>query len=152
MLYIYSITKAKSLPRHSPPNKKEGHQHMHLYISNSGEQPIYEQITSQIKNHILSGELTPGEALPSLRLLAKELRVSIISTKRAYEELEREGFIQSVPGKGSFVAPQNIELIREEKLRQAEERVREAVDIARSSGITLEELKIILEELYAGDI
>ena len=91
---------------------------MHLYISNSGEQPIYEQITSQIKNHILSGELTPGEALPSLRLLAKELRVSIISTKRAYEELEREGFIQSVPGKGSFVAPQNIELIREEKLRQ----------------------------------
>ena len=68
------------------------------------------------------------------------------------DKLEREGFIQSVPGKGSFVAPQNIELIREEKLRQAEERVREAVDIARSSGITLEELKIILEELYAGDI
>lgn len=121
---------------------------MHIIISNSGEQPIYEQIAVQIKNHILSGVLSPGEALPSLRLLAKELRVSIISTKRAYEELEREGFIQSVPGKGSFVAPQNLELIREERLRQAEEKLREAVDIARASGISGEELSEILRLLY----
>ena len=125
---------------------------MDIIISNSSGRPIYEQITSQIKGLIMNGTLKPGDPLPSMRLLAKELRVSIISTKRAYEELEREGFIQSVPGKGSFVAPQNIELIREEKLRQAEERVREAVDIARSSGITLEELKIILEELYTGEV
>lgn len=125
---------------------------MDIIIRNSGGVPIYDQITRQMKGLILRGELKEGEALPSMRLLAKELRISVITTKRAYEELEREGFIQSVPGKGSFVAPQNIELIREEKLRQAEERVREAVDIARSSGITLEELKIILEELYTGEV
>lgn len=125
---------------------------MNLYIDNRSGSPIYDQIYTQIKNQIISGELQADQALPSIRNLAKDLRISVITTKRAYEELEREGFIQSVPGKGSFVAPQNIELIREEKLRQAEERVREAVDIARSSGITLEELKIILEELYTGEV
>ena len=77
---------------------------MNILISNSGEKPIYEQITSQIKNLIIQGELAAGQALPSMRLLAKELRISVITTKRAYEELEREGFVQTVPGKGSFVA------------------------------------------------
>lgn len=113
---------------------------MHLYISNSGEQPIYEQITSQIKNHILSGELTPGEALPSLRLLAKELRVSIISTKRAYEELEREGFIYTLPAKGCFVAPKNVELLREETLKQIEAHMEEIWKLAASCQLTKEEL------------
>ena len=89
---------------------------MDIIIRNSGGIPIYDQITRQVKGLILRGELREGEALPSMRLLAKELRISVITTKRAYEELEREGFIQSVPGKGSFVAPQNIELIREEKV------------------------------------
>ena len=90
---------------------------MNILISNSGEKPIYEQITSQIKNLIIQGELAAGQALPSMRLLAKELRISVITTKRAYEELEREGFVQTVPGKGSFVASKNTELIREEQYR-----------------------------------
>ena len=86
---------------------------MNIIISNSGEIPIYGQIARQIKYAVIAGELQPGEALPSLRFLAKELRVSVISTKRAYEELEREGYITSVPGKGSFVAKLNRELLRE---------------------------------------
>ena len=93
---------------------------MNIIISNSGEIPIYDQIARQIKNAVIAGELQPGEALPSLRFLAKELRVSVISTKRAYEELEREGYITSVPGKGSFVAKLNRELLREEQFRKVE--------------------------------
>ena len=94
---------------------------MEIYISNTGDKPIYAQITDQIKGKILSGELQAGEALPSIRLLAKELRISVITTKRAYEELEREGFITTVPGKGCFVAPQDPTLAREETLRRVEE-------------------------------
>ena len=94
---------------------------MDIIISNSAGVPIYEQITRQIKAKILGGELQPGEALPSMRLLAKELRISVITTKRAYEDLEADGFITTMPGRGSFVAPQNPALHREESLKQMEE-------------------------------
>ena len=94
---------------------------MQIYLSNSGQEPIYAQITRQIKQQILSGALRPGDALPSIRLLAKELRISVITTKRAYEDLEADGFITTMPGRGSFVAPQNPALHREESLKQMEE-------------------------------
>lgn len=119
-----------------------------IIISNASPKPIYEQITSQIKNLILNGTLKEGDALPSMRLLAKELRISVITTKRAYEDLERDGFIETVMGKGSFVAGRNIEFIREEQLRMAESHLQKAVEIARSSGIMLSELSEILALLY----
>ena len=118
---------------------------MNIVISNSGEIPIYEQIASQIKSAVIAGEVKPGEPLPSLRFLAKELRVSVISTKRAYEELEREGYITSVPGKGSFAAEINRELLREEQYKRLEEHLNEAVDAARTAGISLGEMKELLE-------
>ena len=121
---------------------------MDIIISNSGGVPIYDQITRQMKGLILRGELKEGEALPSMRLLAKELRISVITTKRAYEELEREGFINTVPGKGCFVAPQNPELAREDALRRAEEHLSQAVDIAKTAGLTLSELTETLNLLY----
>ncbi len=121
---------------------------MDLTISNSSGKPIYEQITVQVKNLILTGKLRAGDALPSMRLLAKELRISVITTKRAYEDLERDGFIETVPGKGCFVAPQNIELVRESQLCMAQEALQRAVCIARSSGISLEELEQMLRLLY----
>lgn len=121
---------------------------MDLIISNASGKPIYEQITSQIKNLIMSGELKPEDSLPSMRLLAKELRISVITTKRAYEDLERDGFIQSIPGKGSFVALQNSELIREEHLRKVEEYLQKAVETAKISDISLEELGDIMTMLY----
>jgi len=119
-----------------------------IIISNSNGKPIYEQITSQIKNLIITGELKAGDMLPSMRLLAKELRISVITTKRAYEDLERDGFIESVTGKGSFVAGKNTEFIREEHFRIAEEHLQQAVNTAYMSGITLEELIEILKMLY----
>jgi GntR family transcriptional regulator len=121
---------------------------MDIIISNSNEKPIYEQISSQIKNLIMSGELKSGDMLPSMRLLAKELRISVITTKRAYEELERDGFIESVTGKGSFVAGKNTEFIKEEHLRIIEESLQKAVDTAYKSGIALNELIEILNMLY----
>ena len=124
---------------------------MDIIISNSGGVPIYEQITRQMKGLILRGELKEGEALPSMRLLAKELRISVITTKRAYEELEREGFLQNIPGKGCFVAPQNRELLREAQLRRVEEFLSLAVDEARKGGFTLEELTEMLNILYQGE-
>ena len=124
---------------------------MNIIISNSSGRPIYEQITSQLKQLILTGGLKPHDMLPSMRLLAKELRISVITTKRAYEELEREGFITTVPGKGCFVAPQNLELARESALRQAEEHLSRAVDVARTGGITLSELTETLNILYGGE-
>ena len=123
---------------------------MNIVISNSGEIPIYEQIASQIKSAVIAGEVKPGEPLPSLRFLAKELRVSVISTKRAYDELEREGYITSVPGKGSFAAEINRELLREEQYKRLEEHLNEAVDAARTAGISLGEMKELLETLYEG--
>ena len=124
---------------------------MDIIISNSGGVPIYDQITRQMKGLILRGELKEGEALPSMRLLAKELRISVITTKRAYEELEREGFINTVPGKGCFVAPQNPELAREDALRRAEEHLSQAVDVAKTAGHTLSELTETLNLLYGDE-
>lgn len=121
---------------------------MEIIISNSSGKPIYEQITSQIKNAIITGELSAGEALPSMRALARDLRISVITTKRAYEDLERDGFIETVAGKGCFVANKNMALIKEEQLRIVEEILQGCVDTARSSGITLAELIEILSVLY----
>lgn len=117
---------------------------MELYISNSAGTPIYAQIMQQIKEKILSGVLQEGDALPSIRLLAKELRISVITTKRAYEELEQMGFIYTQQGRGSFVAKQNPELHREEALRKVEGFLQEALDAARIGGIQRAEIQTIL--------
>ena len=124
---------------------------VNIIISNASDKPIYEQITAQIKRMIISGELPEGTALPSMRLLAKELRISVITTKRAYTDLERDGFIETVTGKGSFVAGSNLEIIKEEQMRLCEEHLQQAVDIAAQSGITYEELRETLELLYNGE-
>ncbi|MDD2470494.1 MAG: GntR family transcriptional regulator [Methanocorpusculum sp.] len=124
---------------------------MKILISNASEKPIYEQITTQIKSMIISGELLPESPLPSMRLLAKELRISVITTKRAYTDLERDGFIETVPGKGSFVAGKNTELIKEQQLRLAEEHLQKAVDAAKSFGICKNELTEMLEIIYDGE-
>lgn len=121
---------------------------MELYISNSGQEPIYAQITRQIKAKILNGELQQGDALPSIRLLAKELRISVITTKRAYEDLEADGFITTMPGRGSFVAPQTPALHREESLKQMEEHLQHAIDAARRGGITKDEVRETLDLLW----
>ncbi len=121
---------------------------LQIIISNNSGKPIYEQITQQVKAAIMKGELSPGDPLPSMRVLAKELRISVITTKRAYEDLEREGFLVSVVGKGSFVAPQNPQLLREARLREAEEHLGRAVEAARTGGITLAELQETLSLLY----
>jgi GntR family transcriptional regulator len=124
---------------------------MNILITNSTGQPIYEQITGQIKNLIITGELAEGDALPSMRLLAKELKISVITTKRAYEELEREGFIVSYTGKGSFVASQNVDFLREQKQKEIEEHLQQAVDAAKSLGIKVEELADMLHIMYEGE-
>ena len=111
-----------------------------IIISNMGDQPIYDQIYSQIKRLILSGALKEGELLPSIRGLAKELRISVITTKRAYEELEREGFIYTVTGKGSFVAKKILELIREENLKKIEEHMSATYELAAACGLSKQEL------------
>ena len=119
-----------------------------IIISNSSGKPIYEQIADQVKEQIMAGALAAGDALPSMRLLAKELRISVITTKRADEELERDGFLENVPGKGCFVAPQNRELLREAQLRRVEEKLTQAIEEARRGAVSLEELKEMLTELY----
>ena len=111
---------------------------MEIYLSNSGQEPIYAQITRQIKQQILSGQLHEGDALPSIRLLAKELRISVITTKRAYEDLEAEGFLVTQPGRGSFVAPQNPALLHEQHLKKVEDCLQGEVDAARLGGIVYE--------------
>ena len=121
---------------------------MNIIISNSSGLPIYEQICRQIKGAIAAGKLRPGEPLPSIRALARDLRISVITTKRAYEELERDGFLENVPGKGCFVAPQNRELLREAQLRRVEEKLTQAIEEARRGAVSLEELKEMLTELY----
>jgi len=122
-----------------------------IIISNSGGVPIYDQITRQVKALILRGELQEGEPLPSMRVLARDLRISVITTKRAYEELERDGFLLTVPGKGCFVAPQNPELAREETLRRVEEHLSRAVDAAKAGAVTLEDLTATLNILYGDE-
>lgn len=123
---------------------------MELIIRNRTDRPIYDQIASQIKEQILSGGMESGQALPSIRALAKDLKVSVITTKRAYDELEAAGFIVTVAGKGCFVAEKDLELIREQHLRQLEEHLLAAKDLAKSCGVSREELKtmfsILLEE------
>ena len=124
---------------------------MDIIISNSDRAPIYEQIVRQIMGQILSGQLPEGEALPSMRVLARDLRISVITTKRAYEELEREGFLTTVPGKGSFVAAQNRETRREAVLCQIEEHLSRAVDAAKAGAVGLDELTEMLNTLYSED-
>ena len=123
---------------------------MDIIISNDSDKPIYEQITSQIKNQIMQGSLREGDALPSMRTLAKELRISVITTKRAYEELEREGFITTVVGKGSFIKAADTRLLREENLKRIEEHFQEAIRIASESGVSRQELEEIFAILYEG--
>lgn len=124
---------------------------MKIIINNSSGQPIYEQIVSQIKSLIISSELNEGDALPSMRLLAKELRISVITTKRAYEELEREGFIVSFTGKGSYVATKNIDLIKEQHLKEIENHMMEIVKLSEACGLSLEELKEMMSLIYEGE-
>ncbi len=124
---------------------------MDIIISNSGDTPIYEQIVQQVKGMIMSAVLNEGDMLPSMRLLAKELRISVITTKRAYEELEREGFITSMTGKGSFVACRNTELYREEQLKAIEEYLTGAIGAAKVAGINGQELCEMLLCLYGED-
>ena len=121
---------------------------MKIIISNSSEDPIYEQIIKQIKNQIINGELDEEEPLPSIRKLARELGISVITTKRAYEELEREGFIDTVGGKGSFVAGQNREFLKEKKMKAVEDKLIDAVAEARMLDIGFKELKEMLSILY----
>ena len=124
---------------------------MDILISNASSKPIYEQVTDQIKGLILSGALNAGDPLPSMRYLAKELRISVITTKRAYADLERDGFIVTVTGKGTFVADKNMDFLREEKLRQIDRHLQAAIDTARQAGITLGDLVHALEALYEGE-
>lgn len=121
---------------------------MNIIISNSSGEPIYEQIVKQIKNLILIGELTEGDSLPSIRNLAQELRISVITTKRAYEELEKEGFVETVPGKGSYVAGQNKELLKEKRMRLIEEKLSQVVDESKLINLSLDELIEMLKILY----
>lgn len=123
---------------------------MNVIVSNADDRPIYEQIYSQIKGAILRGEAKEGELLPSIRALAKELRISVITTKRAFDDLERDGFIYTVQGKGSFVAAKNKDLIREEHLKQAEEKFAEGVEIARTGGASDGEIEEMFR-LILGD-
>ena len=124
---------------------------MDIIISNSSNTPIYEQIKEQIKNKIVSNELKTGELLPSIRTLAKDLRISVITTKNAYEELEREGYVTTIPGKGTYVASKNIELIREEQLQKIEGLLDTAVSIAKISNISKKGIENMLEIIYEED-
>ena len=129
---------------------------MNLIISNASGKPIYEQIYTQVKNCIISGELSPGDALPSIRALAKDLRISVITTTRAYDELERDGFIDRVPGKGCYVAEKNLELVREAHLKQIEDHMSEIVSLAAGCSLseedTVQMLRLIWENEGKDDI
>ncbi len=124
---------------------------MHIFIDNKSGIPIYDQIYTQIKNHIISGTLQTDEALPSIRSLAKDLRISVITTKRAYDELEKEGFIYTVAAKGCFVAPKNVEWLREENLKKIEAHMQEITRLAASCQLTKQEIadmvSVYMEEL-----
>ncbi|AVK97768.1 GntR family transcriptional regulator [Lysinibacillus sphaericus] len=120
---------------------------MQIIISNSSKEPIYEQITNQMKSSILAGELQEGAAIPSMRKLAQDLQISVITTKRAYEELEKAGFIYSIVGKGSFVAEQNLEVIREKKQKVIEEQLSAVITNSKEIGLSLDELHQLLDIL-----
>ena len=123
---------------------------MELIIRNTINQPIYDQICAQIKAQIIAGKLAPGDALPSIRALAKDLKISVITTKRAYDELEADGFLYTVAGKGCFVAEKNLDLVREQQLKELEAHLSSAVELSKSCGVSREELyemlRILLEE------
>lgn len=121
---------------------------MHIVISNSGDAPIYEQIMRQIKEMILAGELTGGEALPSIRSLARDLRISVITTKRAYEELEREGFIETIPSKGCFVKCKSTDLLKEEVLKKVETYLQKAIQIGQKYNIERKQIEEMFTYLY----
>ncbi|SFP79915.1 GntR family transcriptional regulator [Salibacterium halotolerans] len=143
ILYIYNIFK---------DDKGKGKEVIvNILISNSSKEPVYEQVKNQIKQSILKGELKKDDPLPSMRRLAKELHISVITTKRAYEELEREGFITSFVGKGSFVAAQNIGPIQEKRRSVIERRLSDIAEESKNLGISLEELKKMLDMLYEED-
>ena len=122
---------------------------MNIWIDNKSGAPIYEQIYTQIKNQIISGDLTEDAPLPSIRNLAKDLRISVITTKRAYDELEKNGFVYTVPAKGCFVAPKNVELLREENLKKIEEHMQSVLQLAASCNLSkfeiLEMMKLMME-------
>lgn len=124
---------------------------MNIQISNSSEDPIYLQIKKQVKAQILSGDLSVGDQLPSIRFVAKELRISMLTVKRAFDELEQEGFIDSVQGKGTFVSGQNKDLIREEYLKSMEEKLEEMVDLAKLAGLSNEKILEIVKGYLEGD-
>jgi GntR family transcriptional regulator len=124
---------------------------MKIIVANSSPDPIYEQIARQIKAQIISGELLEGQSLPSIRRLAQDLQISVITTKRAYDELEREGFINTVGGKGTFIAVQNPELLREKKMKIVEEKLAQAVSEARVMGIRIDQLVEMLQLLSKED-
>lgn len=124
---------------------------MEIIISNNANKPIYEQINSQIKAMIMSGKLQPGEAIPSMRALAKAIHVSVITVQKAYEDLQRDGFIETIVGRGSFVSAQNKEFYQEEQQRRAEEHLQQAADIGRISGIPVEKLVELLCLFYQED-
>lgn len=124
---------------------------MDIIISTSNGKPIYEQIYTQIKAMILDGTLKEGDPLPSMRLLAKELRISVITTKRAYEELERDGFIESITGKGSFVGKNNLEFIKEEHLKLVEDYFTKAIEASKQCDLNLDDMIKLLKLLYGGE-
>ena len=121
---------------------------MEIILSNNSNKPIYEQITSQIKAMIIKGELKPGDSLPSMRKLAKELHISVITSQRVYEDLQRDGFIESSVGRGTFVSAQNNDFIREENLRKVESMIEEVVDISKENDIKKEQLLKLIDIFY----
>lgn len=125
---------------------------MNIIISNNSSTPIYEQIETAIKKAIFSNELKEEDMLPSVRTMANDLKISFLTVKRAYDELEQEGFIKTVQGKGSFVAPKNLELIKEEKLKEIQEYIEKIYDISKISNISEEEIMELFKMIFKGDI
>ena len=123
---------------------------MNIQINNSSNDPIYLQIKNQIKSQIISGDLQVGDKLPSIRFMAKELRISMITAKRAFDELEAEGFIDSVQGKGNFVARQNKELIREEYLKKIEERIQDIIEFSDIIGLSNKDIIQMIKSFLEG--
>ena len=124
---------------------------MNIIISNNSSIPIYEQIKIAIKQAIFSNELKEEDMLPSVRDMANDLKISFLTVKRAYDELEQEGYIKTVQGKGSFVAPKNLELIKEEKLKEIQDHIEKIYDISKVSNISEEEIKELFKMIFEGD-
>lgn len=143
-IIVYTVLNVQVRIYHATMKGKK----MEIIISNSSDKPIYEQISMQVKSLIMDGMLAAGEALPSMRALAKDLHISVITVQRAYEDLARDGFIETVSGKGSFVASQNKEFIQEEQLRIAEELLEKVAIIGRTHGISYEQMANILKLFF----